>query len=396
LPQRSKTPAEQAIARVLAHKDAFGITRIANLTGLDRTGVPVVMVCRPNARSSAVFNGKGIDLASAKASGLMEAVETWHAEHVRLPLQFANFTDLCGRLNLVDIDGLPRRPGPMFDPHAPLLWVEGRNLMDGGSIWLPFEIVHADSRVSGPPMSGFFSMSTNGLASGNTFFEAVSHGLCELIERDATSLWHQCSPAKQHERLLDLATVDHSDSLAVIDRLAQADLEVAVWEITTDVGAAAFQCLVVERAGEIGHIGIGAACHPSRGVALSRAVLEAAQVRTTYIIGSREDIEPTDYDQATLASRNAEARALLKVSNRPRSFDCVPNTRFEAAEAEVGWLLERLRSIGLNQAIAVDLTQPEYGIPVVRMVVPGLEGSDHNRAHYAPGPRARTVRIWAS
>jgi ribosomal protein S12 methylthiotransferase accessory factor len=67
---------------------------------------------------------------------------------------------------------------------------------------------------------------------------------------------------------------------------------VAVWDITTDVGVAAFQCLAVEQTSEIRHIGIGAACHPSRGIALSRAVLEAAQVRTTYIIGSREDIEP--------------------------------------------------------------------------------------------------------
>jgi ribosomal protein S12 methylthiotransferase accessory factor len=44
--------AEATIARVKAFAGAFGITRIANLTGLDRTGIPVVMVCRPNARSS--------------------------------------------------------------------------------------------------------------------------------------------------------------------------------------------------------------------------------------------------------------------------------------------------------------------------------------------------------
>jgi len=60
--------ADETIARVLAHKDVLGITRVANLTGLDRTGVLVVMVCRPNARSSAVFNGKGVDIAAAKAN----------------------------------------------------------------------------------------------------------------------------------------------------------------------------------------------------------------------------------------------------------------------------------------------------------------------------------------
>ncbi|HYC14151.1 MAG TPA: hypothetical protein VEC75_07870, partial [Stellaceae bacterium] len=53
-------PPEETIGRLRPLLDAFGITRVANLTGLDRTGVPVVMVCRPNARSSAVFHGKGI------------------------------------------------------------------------------------------------------------------------------------------------------------------------------------------------------------------------------------------------------------------------------------------------------------------------------------------------
>jgi YcaO-like protein with predicted kinase domain len=383
---------DDTIARVMAHKSAFGITRIANLTGLDRIGIPVVMVCRPNARSSAVFNGKGVDIASAKASGLMEAVETWHAENVCLPLRFASFADLRDEASLVDVDQLPRRPGPDFDPHMPILWVEGRNLMDDRPIWLPFEIVHMDSRMSGPPISGALSMTTNGLASGNSFAEAVRHGLCELIERDATSLWHQSSPGDRDARRLDLATVDDPNALDLIDRLAKAELEVAVWDVTTDVAACAFQCILVDRAGETGHIGVGAACHPRRARALLGAVLEAAQVRTTYIIGAREDIEPYDYDPAILARRNAETRAFTRSTARPLSFKAAANAEFETAESDVGWLVERLRSIGVGQTIAVDLTRPEYGIPVVRMVVPGLEGFNHHPAQYAPGPRARGVR----
>ena len=382
---------ERTVARVKTLAKAFGITRIANLTGLDRTGVPVVMVCRPNARSSAVFNGKGVDLASAQASALMEAAETWHAENIRLPLQFASFADLREAVAIVDIDGLPRMPGPQFDPHLPILWIEGRNLMDESPIWLPFEIVHANSRLSGPPFSGCFAMSTNGLASGNRFPEAVSHGLCEVIERDATSLWHRSPPAVQDARRLDLATVDDAASLAILELLAQAELDVGVWDITTDVGVSTFQCLLVDRTGDSGHIGVGFACHPARATALRRAVLEAAQVRTTYIIGSREDIEPMDYDPATLRRRNAEARALMRRSGRARSFRSAASTEHGSSEAEVAWLLDRLRSIGLKQAVAVDLTRPEFGISVARIVVPGLEGSDHNPSQYAPGRRARAV-----
>jgi ribosomal protein S12 methylthiotransferase accessory factor len=392
LQRRSAVSPDEILARVLARKDEFGITRVAVLTGLDRTGIPVVMVCRPNARSSAVFNGKGGDLAAAKASGLMEAVETWHAENIRLPLVFASFADLRGRMRLVDIEGLPKRPGPLFDPHLPILWVEGRNLMDDQAIALPFEIVHIDTRMAGPPMSGALSMSTNGLASGASFAGAVSHALCELIERDASSLWRQSAPGEQDARRLDLATVDDPQSLTVLDYLRNAELEVAAWDITTDVGVSAFQCYIIDRTGETAHVGVGSACHPRRSRALLGAILEAAQVRTTYIIGSREDIEPSDYDPSFLARRNAEARALMRPATRPRSFQSAATSEFDSAEAQVDGLLDRLRSIGLTQAVAVDLTRPEYGVPVVRMVVPGLEGFDHHPAQYQPGPRARAVR----
>src|SRR5262252_4561385 len=100
---RAFTP-EQTVARVRPLLARFGITRVANLTGLDRTGVPVVMVCRPNARSSAVFHGKGIDIAAAKASGLMESIETWHAEHMQLPLRLGSFNELHRTLALADVD----------------------------------------------------------------------------------------------------------------------------------------------------------------------------------------------------------------------------------------------------------------------------------------------------
>jgi YcaO-like protein with predicted kinase domain len=383
---------DEIVARVLARKEEFGITRVAVLTGLDRIGIPVVMVCRPNARSSAVFNGKGVDLAAAKASALMEAVETWHAENIHLPLVFGSYADLEGRMSLVDIEGLPKRPGPSFDPRLPILWVEGRNLMDGEAIRLPFEIVHIDSRMSGPPMSGALSMSTNGLASGASFAEAVRHAICELIERDASALWRQSPPGEQDARRLDLATVDDPQSLTVLDCLSNAELDVAVWDITTDVGVSAFQCYIADRASGTAHVGVGSACHPRRSRALLAALLEAAQVRTTYIIGSREDIEPSDYDPSVLARRNAEARGFMRPTRPAHSFKSVATSEVESAKAQVDWLLERLRSIGLVQAVVVDLTRPGYGVPVVRMIVPGLEGSDHHPAQYAPGPRARAVR----
>src|SRR3546814_6175780 len=80
--RHSSAPPKETIARVDVYKPRIGITRVANLTGLDRLGIPVVSVCRPHARSLALSHGKGLDLASAIASGLMESAEIWHAEHI--------------------------------------------------------------------------------------------------------------------------------------------------------------------------------------------------------------------------------------------------------------------------------------------------------------------------
>src|ERR1051326_6617161 len=95
------------IKRVLPLAPVMGITRVANVTGLDKVGIPVVMVSRPNSRSVTVSQGKGIDLASAKASGLMEAAELYHAETATLPLRLASYEELRFKHKVVEIEDLP-------------------------------------------------------------------------------------------------------------------------------------------------------------------------------------------------------------------------------------------------------------------------------------------------
>ncbi len=382
---------DDTVSRLRPLLEAFGITRIANLTGLDRTGIPVVMVCRPNARSSAVFHGKGVDMPAARASGLMEAIETWHAEHVRLPLRLGSAAELGTGFAMAEVESLPRVPGGRFHPNLTMLWVEGLDLMGGGQVLVPFETVHMNGTVSGLPGAGCFAASTNGLASGNHLLEAASHALCEVIERDATSLWNRLHPSLRAERRVDLATVDDDASRAVLDRMEQAGLDVAVWETTTDIGVPAFECIMIDRSGEIGHVGRGAGCHPTRGVALLRALTEAVQVRMTYIVGSREDIGHADYQPSTLDRRLHHARALMRGTTRMRDFRAAGRHDFDDFAAELAWLLERLRAAAIRQVIAVDLSRPEHDVSVVRVVVPGLEGSDH-LPDYVPGPRAQSIR----
>jgi YcaO-like protein with predicted kinase domain len=386
---RTLTP-EQTIARMRPLLPAFDVTRIANLTGLDRIGIPVVMVCRPNARSSAVFHGKGLDLAAAKASGIMEAIETWHAEQIQMPLRLGSFAELRRSCNVADVENLPATTVRRFHHDLPILWVEGDDLTGGGRMWVPYESVHMDATLRDMPGSGCFAASTNGLASGNHLLEATSHALCEVIERDAVTLWRLRRSPDQDRARLDLATVRDDACRAVLNQLAQGGLDTAVWDVTTEFGVPAFQCLIAEAGGEVGHVGQGAGCHPSARIALLRGLTEAAQVRMTYVVGSREDIQRSDYDRATLEGRARSARILMRPVASMLDFKSIASFEFPDLRTEVDWIVERLRAGGIRQVVTIDLTRPEFGVPVVRVVVPGLEGSDH-LPDYVPGERARAV-----
>ena len=107
---RSLEP-EETLERVRPLMGPLEITRLSNVTGLDVVGIPVAIACRPNARSNAVSQGKGLDLAAAKASALMEAVETACAERIPLPLQLATAADLRCEHAFADWAGLPRPEG---------------------------------------------------------------------------------------------------------------------------------------------------------------------------------------------------------------------------------------------------------------------------------------------
>ena len=181
--------------RLLPVLERIGVTRVAVITGLDVVGIPVVMVCRPNGRSLSVSQGKGADLVSAKVSGIMEALEAWHAERILLPLRLATYRELREVARVVDVEQLPRPSWSRFHSDLSILWIEGTDVIGGERVWVPYECVHLDFRSPGPHGSGCFLANGTGLAAGNHLLEAVSHALCEAVERDAFALWDERSGA---------------------------------------------------------------------------------------------------------------------------------------------------------------------------------------------------------
>ena len=370
-------PSKDTIARVRGLASVMGITRLAGITGLDTIGVPVYTAHRPNSRSLSVMHGKGYTCDAAKASALMEAVETYHAENITLPLCLGSYAELSCKNKIIDVSLLPKFRDHVFTPHARIMWIEGEDLISGEKKFVPYEMVHTDYRSPLPCGHGCFIPSSNGLASGNDVLEALIHGICEVIERDAMTLWHLKSPARQNQNKIDLSTISDLRCADIIKRFHQAKTPVGIWDITSDTGVPAFLCRILSEdsfdfSGTRPASGMG--CHLSKNVALLRALTEAAQSRLTFIAGIRDDLSRESYKKFLSSEEKIKWHESVLNQSSLKDFSTLPSFGIGGLDHDSGILLRQLKKIGVQEVIIVDLTKPEFDIPVLRVIIPGLEG----------------------
>jgi ribosomal protein S12 methylthiotransferase accessory factor len=322
----------------------------------------------------------------------MEAAELYHAETITLPLRLGTYEELRYQHNVVEVDELPRGSGSRFHPDLRLLWCQGRDLFSEEDVLVPYEMVHTNYTTPFPDGHGCFTATSNGLASGNDAVEAISHGICEVVERDARTLWKLRKEDELNESRLDLGSVNDRTCQQLVGALERAGLSVAVWDITSDIGIAVFACLIVprdDRAMWHSSVAMGHGCHPAREVALARALTEAAQARLTVISGLRDDFRAEPYEQLLNPDVVIAVRNRISASAPTRRFNDVPTWDRDTLEDDVELELECIRKAGIRRVVIVDLTKPEFGLPVVRVIAPGLE--PNVGPGYLPGRRARAV-----
>ncbi|WP_460450271.1 YcaO-like family protein [Alsobacter sp. SYSU BS001988] len=388
---RLRSP-EETYARFAPLARRMGVTRVGVITGLDTLGIPVCFAARPNSRSIAVFQGKGLTLAAAKTSAFMEACETFHAETVLQPCRMARARDLEAAGFDCVWRGLPLDRA--FDADQPIPWIAARDVATGAEALVPLEVVSADyTPAAGERAGRFFEAHTNGLASGNSVAEALAHGLYELVERDAVSLWRV--RGGHSEPSLDLAAIRDPGCRWLLERFAGAGVAVRLWDVTSDVGLPAYLCLAADMAATATDPEIGAGCHPSPAVAMTRALTEAAQARTTWIAGARDDFAPALYEETARTNRRRASRLWME-----GRADAPPDARRDLSTDSVARDLEvavdRLACAGLGRVLYVDLTRADLGLPVVRAIAPGLESPLTGEEPGRPGgERAARARLRA-
>lgn len=361
---RSLPPAE-TLRRVVPWFPAAGITRVADVTHLDRVGIPVYQAVRPASRNLSVSQGKGTTVEASKASAVMEALELWHAEDLsHLTMRRASVADMA-RLNPPPLRQLPWRGDGSGLHDLPMDWLAVTSLDGQAAGWLPRSLFELDlvgvERWDLRP----FQQTSNGLASGNNHDEALLHGLYELVERHALACVRH---HPERKRAVDLEAVEHGDCRDLVRRLHDAGGKLRVFDVTWDVGIPVIMAALIFN--DLPWTWHGSGCHLSPAVALSRALTEAAQSRLTYIAGVRDDLPNRAWSLAS------EGYGDFELPPPVCRLEQLTDLSTESLDSD----LARLRSnLGNQQGeiFVADLTRPGFPGAVVRAFAPRWK-----EAHY--------------
>ncbi len=377
-----------------------GQARIDPITGIVAVLTPVpdattdaihVWVARPSPYANATTLGelqaqrrhqslgRGWSAEEASASALAEAIERYSATlqgnepTVRATLRELGERAIHPNACMLFSDAQYRRrerrdasvPLPV-DPDVPLDWTAVRSLRGGEERYLPTAYLYfGHAATSG---GDFCRADSNGCAAGPTVRDAVRHGLCEVVERDATAIWWYNRVPRPAVRLT-------SDVDPALERL-EADYRRTgrsfwVLDITSDLGIPVYAAVTL-RDGPMPDLLVGFGCHPSAVQALRRAVSEMHQmVVALATVTDRRTLAPTT--QRWLMEATPERHPhLLPAGDAPWSGPTASgDTEVETA----------LASHGL-EAFVADLTRPDIAMPVVKVLAPGLRSQ---RPRFAPG-----------
>ncbi|MEV6635861.1 YcaO-like family protein [Actinoplanes sp. NPDC051470] len=356
-------PVAETWERIRPHLRRAGVTRLADITGLDRVGVPVYSAVAP--RSGDLYHGKGLTRLDARTSAAMEAIERFSAVLPMRPAMVASYAELIaeGRAAFDPRDhSWTLAPG--YTDDWPISWVEGWELISATTVLVPYAAAGFHTAPHEP--SPFRITTTNGLASGNSLEEAIVHALCEIVERDASTLaglvggalaaaMGDASTRLDHHRLVDPGAVSPLAG-ATAERFAGAGVRLRLLDITSDLGVPTFLAVA---AGDESRAS-GAGTHPDAGTAALRAITECAQGRAARFQGLRDDLGEDD-----------PAGWVWDIT----SPTVPPPTSYPSDDlaADLSFLLDRVRDRGLGRAIVVDLSPPGIPAHVVRVLVPGTE-----------------------
>jgi len=303
----------------------FGISRVADVTGLDHIGFPVAQAVRPAARSNAVTQGKAPTLAGAALGAVLECLEMAAGEDLR------GLTTAPAPAD----PGLwaSRAPGAAW-PDADTAWVAAWDLCNDAPAAVPRDLLSTDFSRGAAAEHAPVLRHSIGLGAGPTWSAALMHGLLECIEADA----RLHGEATGRMSLLDIRP-QHPVYGPLLWQVTVAGLRVMAHRMPCRGPAIAVRVSIMERPGPaaLPLPATGYAARLNGDAAILAALSEAVQARLAVISGAREDITQAMYrhevDPDVLRSEWAQ-HAAATGAPVPRPAD--PETSVHALACAVG------------------------------------------------------------
>ncbi len=264
----------------------FGISRVADITGLDRVGFPVAQVVRPGARSNAVTQGKGSTLPAAAVGAVLECLEMAAGENIeRLDKVPGGDASRWSRLAPGLADGV-------VWPDAGTRYIAGYDLSCAQSVALPRDVISTDFARGSMAEAAPILRHSIGLGAGTTLGAAMMHGLLECVEADARL---RADATGRAQRLS--VSSDDPECSPLLARVGVAGLRAAIYSLPCKGGVFAIKASVMEAPGAsaLPLPATGYAARPYQPAAIAAALAEALQARLAAISGAREDITQRFY-----------------------------------------------------------------------------------------------------
>ncbi|MBQ6512281.1 YcaO-related McrA-glycine thioamidation protein [Methanobrevibacter sp.] len=364
-----------------------GITRIADITDLDRVGLPIYTAIRPTAEKGAVsiYGGKGISKDHAKASAMMEGFERYSAERKdydkTVTATLSEIEELGEYIDPKSLN-LPKEFEKKDIDDLNLEWSKSKDIISGKEYYIPTNaIFHPYTHENN--INSLFKSNTNGLASGNILEEAILHGMFEVIERDAWSIFEL---THKNYAQIDLDSIESEIINDAVDKFESEGIKIKLMDFTADIKiptiAASADDTVTKDAGLL-TLGMGTHLDPE--VAILRALTEVAQSRATQINGAREDTVRADFSREAGYERMKRInKYYFKQEEDQIKLSDIENKSTSSITKDIEIVKNELIANDIKKILYVDLTRPELDVSVVRVVIPEMEvyTIDPSRAGY--------------
>ncbi|MBO6110070.1 MAG: YcaO-related McrA-glycine thioamidation protein [Methanobrevibacter sp.] len=364
-----------------------GITRITEITHLDRIGLPVFSAIRPTSQDGAIsiYGGKGISSEHAKASAMMEGFERYSAEKQCENLVTGTVSEISSKGNTIDVESL-NLPKDFKKENIELInleWNICHDLISGDDYYVPSNAIYHPYVLEDNSCQSLFKSNTNGLASGNSLEEAILHGMFEVIERDAWSIFEL---THKNYKQIDLDSIESETVNDAISKFSENDIKIKLMDFTADVNiptiAASADDTLLKDAGLL-TLGIGTHLDPE--VAVLRALTEVAQSRATQIHGAREDTVRADFARTAGYERMKRInKYYFQEEDEKIRLSDIENRSTDSITKDIDIVLDELKSNEIEHVLYYDLTRPELNVNVVRVIIPTMElySIDPSRAGY--------------